>query len=68
MLGVIESNSKQNWRSLKDGKKVIENFKTFCSSELKAYGIFNRMVVGFGPKAMLGRMCVKRAVILTKEI
>ena len=35
-----------------DGEKVLESFKI-----LLTYGVFNRMVVGFGPKGMPARMC-----------
>ena len=53
VLGVRESNSKQNGRTVKDDEKVLESFKIF----VQTYGVFNGLVVGFGPKWMPGRMC-----------
>ena len=37
--------------------KTKMKFQDFCSSELKTYGVFNGVVVGFEPKGIPGRMC-----------
>ena len=56
MLEERESNSKQNGKSVKDSEKVLESFKIFAQVNSRL-GVFNGVVVGFGPKGMPGRMC-----------
>ena len=36
-------------------KKELESFQIFA--QVKTYGVFNEVVVGFGPKGMPGKMC-----------
>ena len=47
-------NSKQNGRTVKDGEKVLKSFKIFDQVNSR---VSNGVVVGFGPKGRLGRMC-----------
>ena len=43
---------------MKDSEKVLESFKAFAQvNSIKTCGVFNGLVVGFGPKGIPGRMC-----------
>ena len=42
---------------MKVGEKVLESFKTFTQLSARLKKLFIRVVVGFGPKGMPGRMC-----------
>ena len=66
-----EPNSKQKWRSLKDGEKVLESFKIFAQVNSRLMEFLMGWLLVLGLKECLVEcpiVCVKSAVILSRHV